>query len=456
VIVRTATTWALAHGLPRLALRRAARQGELIAAITTDPRLRDDPFDAYDTIRGQGPLVHGRLVSATASYAVANRVLRSDAFSVTAGHATAAPFARLLAASLDPRALGPIDPPSLLAIDPPEHTRLRRLVAKPFTARTVAAIAPRVAQIADELLDGIVASGVREFDLVDAYAALLPVTVIAEILGVPTDMRAEYLEWGNRAAVTLDPGLSWRVFHDADRAIRQLHNWLDEHIAELRRHPGDDLLSQLATADGAERLTDTELRVTALLLIGAGFETTVNVIGNGVRLLVQHPDQLACLLADPAGWDNAVEEVLRYDSPVQVTLRIATRETEVDGARVPAGRPVLVMLGGANRDPAVFDDPNRFDVARSNAREHLSFSAGVHYCLGAQLARIEGATALRRLFERFPDLALAGEPTRRTTRVLRGYEHLPVDVGFVGPGAPNSPGWGRTERVPFRQTGVRR
>jgi cytochrome P450 len=178
-----------------------------------------------------------------------------------------------------------------------------------------------------------------------------------------------------------------------------------------------------------DRLSDEELRVNTLLLLGAGFETTVNLIGNAVALLLEHRDQLDRLIADPTGWPNAVDEVLRYESPVQVTVRVADADTTVAGQDVPAGRAVILMLGAANRDPKVFADPDRFDVTREEARQHLAFSAGIHYCLGAQLARLEATVALQTLFERFPDLSLAGAPVRRATRVLHGFERLPVAAG---------------------------
>jgi cytochrome P450 len=259
------------------------------------------------------------------------------------------------------------------------------------------------------------------------YAGPLPVRIIAEILGVPEELQPNMLEWGNAAAVTLDPALHYREFKVASQALRQIHHMLADHLVRLKQQPGDDLLSKLAVlVDEGETLNDVELRATALLVIGAGFETTVNLIANGVVQLLNHPDQLAKLQADPSGWPNAVDEILRYDSPVQATVRIAGEDTELAGKRVDAGRFVSLMLGGANRDPDVFPDPNRFDVTRENARDHLAFSAGIHFCLGASLARLEGAVALRKLFERFPDLAIDGTPVRRRMRVLRGYEHLPV------------------------------
>ncbi len=187
---------------------------------------------------------------------------------------------------------------------------------------------------------------------------------------------------------------------------------MEGHFAHLRAHPGDNILSTLVHAHAAEgKLTQDELSATAMLLLAAGFETTVNLIGNGTALLVEHPDQRERLRAEPTLWPNAVDEILRFDSPVQRTGRIAQRDTEVAGVPVPAGRPVMTLLGGANRDPEVFADPQRFDVGRANAGDHVAFSSGIHYCLGAGLARMEGEVGLRALFDRFPDLALAGPRT---------------------------------------------
>jgi len=427
---RQVAVWALAHGLPRLALKNAARKGDLVATTAIDPSIRANPFELYDRIRDGGPVVEATLLSATARHSVANEVLRSDSFGVGPGEELGPRWMmRALAKVFDSTAPGPVDPPSLLAVNPPVHTRYRKQVSKVFTPRAINALRPRVRELADELLDGVEPG--RPFDLVDRFAKVLPLTMIAEILGVPEHLRDDIKEMADAGALMLDPGLTFKQYRYADEAVHRSHAMLDAHIATLRRNPGPDLLSQLATLDGPDRLNDLELRITALLVIGAGFETTVNLISNAVVNLLQHPEQLAALRADPAGWENAVEEVLRYDSPVQVTIRFAKEDATVGGQRVPAGRPMLVILAGANRDPDVFQDPHTFDVTRSNAREHLSFSAGVHFCLGATLARIEAAIALEVLFERMPDLAIAGTPQRRGTRVLRGYEHLPV-VSKVG------------------------
>lgn len=423
----TVMRWTVQSLVPQLVLRRAARNGQLGAKLAIDRSLWDDPFPTYEEMRSRGPMLSGGLVYSTASHPVASEVLRSPAFRVGVGSSERlSPMARrMLSMTVDPWTVGPAEPPSMLAVDPPEHTKYRRLVSKVFTPRAVAAMESRVEEIATGLLDEMERHG--RVDLVDSYAAPLPVQVIAEILGVPADMQPKMLEWGNAAAVTLDPALRYRQFRDASVALRQIHRWLAQHLVEVRRDPGDDLLSKLAVlVDEGETLDDVELRATALLVIGAGFETTVNLIANGVAQLLAHPEQLEALRADAAGWPNAVDEILRYDSPVQATVRVAAEDTEVCGHEVPAGRFVSLMLGGANRDPDVFADPQRFDVMRGNARDHLAFSAGIHFCLGASLARLEGAVALRMLFERFPDLGIEGEPVRRQMRVLRGYEHLPV------------------------------
>jgi cytochrome P450 len=422
--------WTVQSLVPQMVLRRSAKAGQLGARLTIDRSLWADPFPTYEQMRARGPLLTGGLVYSTTSHAVASEVLRSPSFRVGVGSSERlSPFARrMLALTVDPWAVGPAEPPSMLAVDPPDHTKYRRLVSKVFTPRAVAAMETRVETIADELLDTMDRKGAdAPLDLVEMYAGPLPVRIIAEILGVPEELQPNMLEWGNAAAVTLDPALHYREFKVASQALRQIHHMLADHLVRLKNEPGDDLLSKLAVlVDEGETLNDVELRATALLVIGAGFETTVNLIANGVVQLLNHPDQLAALRADPSGWSNAVDEILRYDSPVQATVRVAGEETELAGQRVDAGRFVSLMLGGANRDPDVFPDPNRFDVTRANARDHLAFSAGIHYCLGASLARLEGAVALRKLFERFPDLAIEGTPVRRRMRVLRGYEHLPV------------------------------
>jgi cytochrome P450 len=377
-------------------------------------------------MRADGPIFRGGLTYVAPSHEAASAVLRSDVFRVGLDVATVPWFMRrVLLRQGDGRVVGPIEPPSLLAVNPPQHTRYRRQVAKVFTPRAITALEPRVHQIAGKLLDDLGDQDV--VDLVESYAALLPVTVISEILGVPLEMRTQFLEWGNQAASTLDIGVGYRDYAASERGIRSLNEWMYAHIDRLRRDPGDDLLSQLiAVEDDGIRMTDIELMATAGLLLAAGFETTVNLIGTGTHLLLTHPDELKVLTDDPQLWANAVDEILRFDSPVQNTARYAGAETNVCGLPIPKSAFVSVLIGAANRDPKVFSEPNRFDVRRPNAREHLAFSAGVHYCIGAALARAEGRIGLQTLFERYPELELASQPTRRRTRTLRGYESLPV------------------------------
>ncbi|MCV2490342.1 cytochrome P450 [Geodermatophilus sp. YIM 151500] len=425
----TAVRWVVRHGLPGLWLARGARRGDPASRLLRDRAVRDDPFALYEQIRARGPLVPGSLGLVTTSHPVAHAILRSDGFGVGWDAASAPwPMRRAIAYGDDPDVAGVAEPPSMLVLDPPEHTRLRRLVSRDFTPRAVAAYEPLVRRIADELLDALPHRG-GPVDLVPAYAAALPVVVIAELLGVPVQRREDFLRWGAAAAATLDPGLPFRRYAASERALRAMHAFLRDHVARLRRAPGQDLVSRLATLPEEEALTERELQATIMLLLGAGFETTVNLLGNAVVLLDAHRDQWAALAADPSGWDGAVEEVLRLDSPVQITGRTARADVDLGGRTVPAGTHVTVLLGAANRDPDVFPDPARFDVSRANARDHLAFSAGVHYCLGAGLARLEAVVGLRALTERFPALRVAGAPVRRDLRSLRGFEHLPVTLG---------------------------
>jgi cytochrome P450 len=237
------------------------------------------------------------------------------------------------------------------------------------------------------------------------------------------------LDFGSAAAPSLDLGLGFRRYRSVSRALAQFDAWLGRHLETLRRTPGDDLLSQLvAVREDGRGLDETELKATAGLVLAAGFETTVNLLGNGIALLHDHPDERARVTADPSLWPNVVEEALRLDPPVLLTGRMAVRDTEVGGQEVRGGSMVTAILGGANRDPEVFADPLRFDVARTNARDHISFSAGRHHCLGAQLARMEGEVGLRAIWERFPDLRLEPGARRRETRILRGFETLPATL----------------------------
>jgi cytochrome P450 len=397
--------------------------------MIADPAVRADPGGFADEMRAHGRLVRGRAAWLTADHAIAHQLLRSDDFSVTSlGSTLPKPLRRLEQKSKVEGRLHPLLPPSLLSVEPPEHTRYRKTVSSVFTTRAVAALRERVQQAAAALIDGLTEGDV--VDVVDRYCSQLPVTVIGDIIGVPDDERPRILEFGELAAPSLDIGLPWEQYLRVERGLDGFNEWLANHIGALRSAPGDDLMSQLiaASEDGA-RLNDEELRATAGLVLAAGFETTVNLLGNGIRILLEHPDQLALLLDDPDLWPGAVEEILRLESPVQMSARVALVDTELAGRSVKSGELVVLYLAGANRDPDVFADPHRFDVTRDNAGKHLSFSGGRHFCLGAALARAEGEVGLRTFFERYPDAALAGAGSRRDTRVLRGWSSLPIALG---------------------------
>ena len=403
--------------------------------LASDGEDRDALLAAVDRLRSAGPLHRSRYAYVTVAHCAVKEVLSStdfrSGFEVTGDR----PLARLSRWADEAAPLGPLRPPSLLVTEPPDHTRYRRLVNRVFTARAVTDLRSRTEQIAGELLDEMASGGpVDPVDLVDSYCSLLPVTVIAEILGVPQAERRAVLEYGAAAAPSLDLGLSWRRFKEVEEALLGFDAWLDGHVARVRREPGDDLLSRLVTARGEDGrgIDDAELKSTAGLVLAAGFETTVNLLGNGIALLHRHAEQLEVLRARPELWPNAVDEVLRLDPPVLLTGRSCVRDTTVAGVPVRAGAVVTTVLAGANLDPDVFEDPLRLDVARSNASDHVSFSAGRHYCLGAALARMEGEIGLRMLFERFPSLSLQPGARRRSTRILRGYERLPSVLGPTG------------------------
>jgi cytochrome P450 len=426
--IKPLVRWAVGDVMPVVAMGRAARHGDLHGRLLMATRT-GDPFSVFDELRAHRPLYRGRFAFVATALPVVREVLSSTDFSAGVDFAAGpGPVAKAYAWAADTGVIGPLRPPSLLVTEPPDHTRYRRLVTRVFSVRAVEKLRERTAQIAAELLDEL--AGEDEADLVASYCTLLPVTVITEILGVPVGERRRVLAFGGGAAPSLDLGLSWRQFRRAEAALAAFDAWLSQHIARLRARPGADLLSQLvAASEDGVGLTDLELKSTAGLILAAGFETTVNLLGNGAVLLHDHPDQLSRLRADPQLWPNAVDEILRIDPPVLLTGRTAARRTKVSGITVPAGALVTTVLAAANRDPDVFSDPDVFDVARPNAKEHLSFSAGRHFCLGAALARMEGEVGLRMLFDRYPDLRMLPGARRRDTRILRGYARLPVSLG---------------------------
>jgi cytochrome P450 len=317
----------------------------------------------------------------------------------------------------------------MLQQDPPDHARLRGLVVKAFTARRVEDMRPRIQQIVDETLDRIIPQG--KMDLIEDFAFRLPVTIICDMLGIPEDHREAFYASSRDGGRLLDPVPLTRSEIDRANTGNAIAEAYFKQLFELRRkNPGDDLTTQLVQAEeDGNKLTNEELTANITLLFGAGHETTVNLIGNGLLALHRNPDQLALLKVNPSLITNAIEEFLRYDSSVQMTGRVALEDIDdLGGKRIPKGESVLCLLGSANHDPAVYPDhPERLDVARANVRP-LSFGGGIHFCLGAQLARIEAEVAITTLLRRLPELRLddATNPEWRPTFVLRGLKRLPA------------------------------
>ncbi|SDG65501.1 Cytochrome P450 [Lentzea fradiae] len=377
--------------------------------------LLKDPHEVYARLRERGPvhwvrLPDGQEMWLVVGYEVARAALADARLSKD--------LTKIGASSFDQEFLGP----HLLVSDPPQHTRLRRLVSKEFTPRRVEAMADGVRRQVAVLLDDVQAAG--RADLVEDFAFPLSIGVICELLGVPAMDRESFRSWSN--AINAPIGLAAKV-----DAFGQLKEYLGELVAAKRAEPGDDLLSALirTTDEDSDRLTGAELRSMAYLLLSAGHETTVNLISNAVLTLIRHPDQLAALLADLSLVDGAVEEVLRFEGPIEsATFRFALERMEIGGVTIETGDPVLVVLAAANRDETRFSAPERF-VVRRDGGGHLGFGHGVHYCLGAPLARMEGRIAIRALLERFPSITLDvpfDELSWLPGTLLRGVRSLPV------------------------------
>ncbi|MFJ9667251.1 cytochrome P450 [Streptomyces sp. NPDC101219] len=314
----------------------------------------------------------------------------------------------------------------MLDLEPPDHTRIRRLVSKAFTPRTVERLKPYVEGLAGELVTALVDAGGG--DLLRDVAEPLPVAVIAEMLGIPESDRAPLRPWSADICGMYELNPSGEAAEKAVRASLEFSEYLRELIAERRKNPGDDLVSGLIAAhDEDDRLTEQEMISTCVLLLNAGHEATVNSTVNGWWALFRNPGQLAALRADHSLVPRAVEELMRYDTPLQLFERWVLDEIEIDGQVIPRGAEIAMLFGSANHDPAVFTDPDRLDLTRAD-NPHISFSAGIHYCIGAPLARIELAASMTALLEKAPGLRLAAEPLRKPNFVIRGLEGLAVEV----------------------------
>ena len=391
------------------------------------PEFRRNPYPYLHRLRAHEPVYFSRVFQGwvLTRYADIVAVLQSSNFSVERERSKL--FQRLNPLrGLDPDFAQAVTR-NLLMLDPPDHTRLRGLVNKAFTPRTVEKLRPRIQQIVDELLDEM--SAQREIDLIQSFAYPLPVIVIAEMLGVRAADRARFKRWSDDLAALLDPLQAVDGMGPAQQAFFEVRSYFREVIEERRREPRDDLVSALANVEErGQSLHETELISLAMLLLGAGNETTTNLIGNAFVALLQNPEQRRRLAADPALFRTAIDEFLRYDSPVQATDRVALNDCEIAGKRVRKGQLVGLWLAAANRDPAQFPDPDRLDVGRT-ANQHLSFGYGAHFCLGAALARVEGEIAIASFLRRFAEFDGETDGLQwKRSMILRGPTSLKMRV----------------------------
>jgi cytochrome P450 len=406
---------------------------EHVQTATTEPLFNPlspdfirDPYPSYVRLRTSDPMHHTPFGSFVASrHAEASLVLRDKRFGKDFVERTIRRYGPKIMEEPVFRSMSHW----MLQQDPPDHTRLRGLVVKAFTARRVEDMRPRIQQIVDETINAVAGQG--HMDLIEDFAFRLPVTIICDMLGIPEEHREVFYRSSRDGGRLLDPVPMTPAEIEQGNTGNTMAQMYFQQLFELRRRsPGDDLTTQLVQAEeDGKKLSNEELTANIILLFGAGHETTVNLIGNGLLALYRNPDQLALLKANPGLITNAIEEFLRYDSSVQATGRVALEDIDdLGGKKIPKGENVLCLLGSANRDPAVFPDrPDQLDITRPNVRP-LSFGGGIHFCLGAQLARIEAEIAIATLLRRLPGLQLdnAENPEWRPTFVLRGLKALPA------------------------------
>jgi cytochrome P450 len=402
-------------------------------SVALTPEFREDPYQFFQLLREHEPVHHTPMgVYMLSRYADASAIVRDPALSNNERNSDL--YQAFVEANPEHRP-GPFDDEFgqavILFLDPPDHTRLRGLVSKAFTPKVIGRLRPRIEQIVEERLDAVATRGDGRMDVVTDLAYPLPVVIICELLGVPPEDHATFQGWSSDLAHSIDPDplispeQQERIMAAADAFL----DYFRALIERRRRDPGDDLLTGLIAAEeGGDRLSENELLATGLFLLIAGHETTVNLIGNGTLALLRNRDQLERLRSEPSLDRNAIEELLRFDSPVTFTQRITLADYQLGDVTIPARQQVIPILAAANRDPAVFPEPDRLDLGRENANRHLAFGGGHHFCLGAALARLEGEVAIPALVRRFPTVELVGEPERRDTFTLRGLTHLPVAI----------------------------
>jgi cytochrome P450 len=397
-----------------------------------DARFRANPYPFYDALRtfapnhreaGGGPTVLTR-------YHDVARVLRGPDLSRDIEAHQIIDESDAVAVHRRDRRVGA---KTILNLDPPDHTRLRRLVSKAFTPTAIEQLRQPIERMVDDVLDRAAECG--HMELIEELAFPVPFAVISELLGMPTERGDELRSWSMALTLSLEPNATIEQLDAASACLRLLVPYLVEIIEDRRKQPGNDLLSALLVVeDEGERLTYDELISFVILLYVAGHETTVNLIGNGMLALLRHPDELMRWRDDPTMDDIAVDELMRFDGPVQHTVRVPMVPITFTDAKghdvvVEPGRLVFAVLGAANHDPSVFDQPDRLRIGRANAARHLGFSAGVHYCLGASLAKLEAAVVIGRLIRRFPTVELEGEPRWRDRITIRGVAHLELGLG---------------------------
>jgi cytochrome P450 len=388
----------------------------------TDPAVVADPYPAFVQARAAGPVQwhEGLGLWLAFAHAESNAVLRDRRLGRI--WRDKAPAERFESFNL-------IHRNAILEMEPPDHTRLRRLISAAFARGHVERLRPWVEDLARTLVDELVerSGGTEPVDVLSGMAEQLPVAVIAELLGVPDADRPLLRPWSNAIVKMYEYGRTTEIEAAAERAADEFVTYLRTLAAERRRSPGEDLLSHLVSVRDAEgdRLTEDELVTTCILLLNAGHEATVNVSGNGLLALLQHPDQLQRLRDDRTLLPTAIEELMRYDSPLQLFERTATADVEIGGVTVRQGQKIAALLGSANHDPAVFEAPESLDVGRAD-NPHISFGAGVHFCIGAPLARVELQASFAALLDRTSSLTLGAEPVRRPEFVIRGLRDLPV------------------------------
>ncbi|MET8760642.1 cytochrome P450 [Lentzea sp. NPDC004782] len=359
----------------------------------------EDPYPVYEAIRARGPISEDGGLYVTTSHAVCNKILRDRRFGV-----------RFLNSSLPAMTSLGLRPTSFLEADPPDHTRLRRLAAPAFGPKMIDSYRPRVEKIAESLLDN------DSMDLIQDFATPLPVMVISDLLGIEESDTRSFAEFGMRAASGSPLGGTYE----------RITALFERLIHERRRRPGDDVISSLVAAEGEQKLTPDELLGMLLLLLLAGFETTVNLIGNGAMAFLDHPEQWELLKSDPGLAPAAVEEVLRWAPPVHYTGRVAHEAVPDLHRRMRRDDGIFLILAAANRDPEVYPEPNRFVITRARQPEHLAFGSGIHYCLGASLARMEGDVVFRALARRWPRINQTAAATFRESTTIRGFATFPV------------------------------